>query len=101
MLDRDDRFVEAQTAIIAVLCPAGALNSGSRQRRSIIAWKKSSGGWDGEKKLCKEEIGHLCQRLVLTMMSQRKEKWQSMGVQGNFYPPGRFSHAAYLITSCI
>lgn len=60
-LDRRDRFVEAQTAVIPALCPAEALNSGSRQRRSVIIRKKpGEGRWrDGEKKLCKEGIRHL------------------------------------------
>lgn len=51
VFDRHDRFVEAQTTIIPVLCPAETLNSGSRQRRSIITRKKSNGGGDGEKKV--------------------------------------------------
>lgn len=58
-LDRRDRFVEAQTVVIPVLCPAEALNSGSRQRRSVITRKEPGGGGDGEKKLCKEGIRHL------------------------------------------
>lgn len=61
--DRRDRFVEAQTAVIPVLCPAEALNSGSRQRRSVITRKEPGGGGDGEKSCVKRESG-ICQRLL-------------------------------------
>lgn len=61
--DRRDRFVEAQTAVIPVLCPAEALNSGSRQRRSVITRKAPGGGGDGEKNCVKRESG-ICQRLL-------------------------------------
>jgi len=59
--DRCDRFVEAQTAVIPVLCLVEALNSGSRQRRSVITRKEPGGV--GEKSCVKRESG-ICQRLL-------------------------------------
>lgn len=49
--------MEAQIVVIPVLCPAEALNSESRQRRSVITRKESGGGGDGEKSCVKRESG--------------------------------------------
>lgn len=85
--DRRDRFVEAQTAVIPVLCPAEALNSGSRQRRSVITKKEPGGGGDGEKSCVKRESG-ICQRLLRINddepTGRSTDRGEPMGAPDNF-----------------
>lgn len=82
----------------AVLCPAEALNSESRQRRPVITRKVPGGAGDGEKSCVKRESG-ICQRLPRINDDERTggEAAAGMGVQENFYLS---AEGACMLESC-
>lgn len=96
--------MEAQTVVIPVLCPAEALNSGSRQRRSVITRreKELGGGGDGEKNCVKRESG-ICQRLPRinvddpTGGAPAREPWAPRII---FILPPEGFRIPYLIMAC-